>query len=129
MSDDHCERAIGVYGSRLAKLNPTPNIDRLAHKGMVFNNVFCTNSICTPSRASIMTGQYSNVNGVYDLYNSLPGEKSYLSREMKNAGYTTAVIGKWHLTESPEYFDYNFPEYKRYLKKIFSVPVKLFLKQ
>ena len=71
MSDDHCERAIGVYNSRLAKLNPTPNLDRLARKGMIFDNVFCTNSICTPSRASILTGQYSHRNGVFDLYDSL----------------------------------------------------------
>lgn len=106
MSDDHCERAIGIYPSRLSKLNPTPNIDALAKKGMVFDNVFCTNSICTPSRATIMTGQYSHVNGVYDLYNGLPGKQHYLSREMKNAGYTTAVVGKWHLEESPENFDY-----------------------
>jgi len=106
MSDDHCARAIGVYGSRLAKLDPTPNLDRFARKGMLFDNVFCTNSICTPSRASILTGQYSHRNGVYDLYDSLPGEKHYLPKEMQKAGYTTAVIGKWHLKESPEYFDY-----------------------
>lgn len=106
MSDDHCARAIGVYGSRLAKLNPAPNLDRFARKGMVFENVFCTNSICTPSRAAILTGQYSHRNGVYDLYDSLPGEKHYLAREMRKAGYTTAVVGKWHLKESPEFFDY-----------------------
>jgi len=106
MSDDHCARAIGAYGSRLAKLNPTPNLDRFARKGMVFDNVFCTNSICTPSRASILTGQYSHRNGVYDLYDSLPGEKNYLPKEMQKAGYTTAVVGKWHLKNSPEYFDY-----------------------
>jgi len=106
MSDDHCARAIGAYGLRLAKLNPTPNLDALARKGMMFDNVFCTNSICTPSRASIMTGQYSHRNGVYDLYGTLPGEKNYLPREMKKAGYTTAVVGKWHLKDSPKYFDY-----------------------
>jgi arylsulfatase A-like enzyme len=58
MSDDHCARAVGAYGLRLAKLDPTPNLDRLARDGMLFENVFCTNSICTPSRASILTGQY-----------------------------------------------------------------------
>jgi len=106
MSDDHCARAIGAYGLRLAKLDPTPNLDALARKGMMFDNVFCTNSICTPSRASIMTGQYSHRNGVYDLYGTLPGEKNYLPREIKKAGYTTAVVGKWHLKDSPKYFDY-----------------------
>ncbi|MEQ9286433.1 MAG: sulfatase-like hydrolase/transferase [Cyclobacteriaceae bacterium] len=52
MSDDHTSQAFGVYGSRLASLNPTPTIDRLAHEGMLFENAFCTNSICTPSRAT-----------------------------------------------------------------------------
>ncbi len=106
MSDDHCARAMGIYNSRLAPLNPTPNLDALARQGMVFDNVFCANSICTPSRASIMTGQYSHRNGVYDLYDTLPGEKCHLPREMKRAGYTTAVVGKWHLKDSPKYFDY-----------------------
>lgn len=106
MSDDHCERAMGIYNSRLAPLNPTPNLDKLARNGMVFNNVFCTNSICTPSRATIMTGQFSHVNGVFDLYDPLPSDKHHLSKEMKNAGYTTAAIGKWHLKKTPENFDY-----------------------
>jgi len=106
MSDDHCARAMGIYGSRLAKLNPTPNLDALARDGMIFDNVFCTNSICTPSRACILTGQYSHRNGVYDLYDALPGERNYLPKEMKKAGYTTAVIGKWHLKDSPRFFDY-----------------------
>ena len=73
---------------------------------MVFENVFCTNSICTPSRASILTGQYSHRNGVYDLYDSLAGEQHYLPREMQKAGDTTAVVSKWHLKESPKFFDY-----------------------
>ncbi|MEM9348556.1 MAG: sulfatase [Planctomycetota bacterium] len=106
MSDDHCERAIGSYGGRLAPLNPTPVLDSLAAQGMRFDNVFCTNSICTPSRASIITGQYSHTNGVRDLYDGLPPEKHILPREMQKAGYTTAVSGKWHLRYSPNYFDY-----------------------
>ena len=106
MSDDHCARAVGAYGLRLAKLDPTPNLDKLARKGMLFANVFCTNSICTPSRATLMTGQYSHRNGVLDLYDALSGEKNHLPREMNAAGYTTAVVGKWHLKHSPRFFDY-----------------------
>ena len=106
MSDDHTSQAFGVYGSRLAQLNPTPTIDRLAHEGIKFNNAFCTNSICTPSRANIMTGQYSQTNGVMDLNGRLAPENQYLAHEMKKLGYETAMIGKWHLKEAPEAFDY-----------------------
>jgi uncharacterized sulfatase len=106
MSDDHTSQAFGVYGSRLAKLNPTPTIDRLAQEGILFENAFCTNSICTPSRATIMTGQYSQTNGVQDLNGRLKAENQYLAIEMKNLGYETAMIGKWHLKEAPEAFDY-----------------------
>lgn len=106
MSDDHCAQAIGAYGSRLATLNPTPTIDRLAAEGMRFENAFCTNSICTPSRASIMTGQYSQANGVLTLDERLPPERHDLAIEMKKAGYQTAMIGKWHLKDEPAHFDY-----------------------
>ncbi|MEO1856489.1 MAG: sulfatase [Rubritalea sp.] len=106
MSDDHTTQAIGAYGSRLAKLNPTPNIDDLASNGMRFARVFCNNAICTPSRASIMTGQYSQKNGVLDLNGNLPPERQFLAIEMKKAGYQTAMIGKWHLKKEPAAFDY-----------------------
>jgi arylsulfatase A-like enzyme len=106
MSDDHTTQAIGAYGSRLAKLNPTPNIDTLAKNGMRFNRVFCNNSICTPSRASILTGQYSRKNGVLDLNGSIPPERQYLPIELRKAGYQTAMIGKWHLKQEPAAFDY-----------------------
>jgi len=106
MSDDHAATAIGAYGSRLAGLNPTPNIDRLAQNGMRFDRVFCHNSICTPSRANIMTGQYSQRNGVLDLDGRLAPERQFLPVEMKKAGYQTAMIGKWHLKEEPATFDY-----------------------
>ncbi len=105
MSDDHAAHAIGAYGGRLAGLDPTPNIDRLAGEGMRFNNAFCTNSICTPSRATLLTGQYSHVNGVRTLNGSLEPEKQYLAKLVKNAGYETAMIGKWHLNKEPA-FDY-----------------------
>ena len=106
MSDDHCAQAIGAYGSRLAKLDPTPTIDRLAAEGMLFENAFCTNSICTPSRASIMTGQYSQTNGVLTLDERLAPERHTLAIAMKAAGYQTAMIGKWHLKDEPAHFDY-----------------------
>jgi len=105
MSDDHTTQGVGVYGSRLASLNPTPTIDKLAAEGMIFDNVFCTNSICTPSRACIISGQYSHVNGVIDLEGHI-NDKQYLPMEMKKLGYETAVIGKWHLHNEPSAFDY-----------------------
>jgi uncharacterized sulfatase len=106
MSDDHTAQAIGAYGDRFAVFDPTPNIDRLADEGMLFKNVFCTNSICTPSRATIMTGQYSHTNGVLDLEGVLPAERHYMPQEIRKAGYETAIVGKWHLTVEPEHYDY-----------------------
>ena len=106
MSDDHTAQAFGVYGSRLARLNPTPNIDRLAHEGILFENCFCNNSICTPSRSSIITGQYPQTNGVLDLDGHIAPEKQYLPMEMKKLGYETAMVGKWHLKKEPAQFDY-----------------------
>lgn len=106
MSDDHTTQAFGIYGSRLASLNPTPNLDIIAKEGMIFDNVFCNNSICTPSRASIITGQYPQTNGVLDLEGNIPPERQYLPMEMRKAGYLTAMVGKWHLKREPQAFDY-----------------------
>ncbi len=106
MSDDHCAQGIGAYGGRLAKLNPTPNIDKLASEGMLLENCFCNNSICVPSRASILTGQYSQTNGALDLNDKLLRERHYLSKLMQKAGYNTAMLGKWHLKVEPNGFDY-----------------------
>ena len=108
MSDDHASNAIGAYGSRFSPLDPTPNLDRLADEGMLFANMFATNSICSPSRATIMTGQYSHINGVQDLYGVLPGVKQYLASEMKSAGYQTALVGKWHMRTVPQAFDWYY---------------------
>lgn len=105
-SDDHAAHSIGAYGGRLAGLDPTPTLDRLAADGVLLKNCFCTNSICTPSRATLMTGQYSHTNGIRTLNGSLPAEKQTLPTEMKKAGYETAIIGKWHLKAEPGAFDH-----------------------
>lgn len=105
-SDDHAAHAIGAYGGRLAGLNPTPTLDKLAAEGVMLTNAFCTNSICTPARATILTGQYSHVNGVTALRDPLPVEKHVLPKLMGEAGYQTAIIGKWHLKVEPAAFDY-----------------------
>jgi uncharacterized sulfatase len=106
MSDDHTTQAFGIYGSRLATLNPTPNIDALANEGVIFDNVFCNNAICSPSRASIITGQYPQTNGVLDLHQGLSLDKQYLPKEMGKLDYQTAIIGKWHLKAAPASFDH-----------------------
>lgn len=106
MSDDHATQAIGAYGGMLEGLDLTPNIDKLSVEGIRFENAFCNNSICTPSRASILTGQYPQTNGVLDLDQALGIEKQYLPIELKKLGYTTAIIGKWHLVNEPVNFDY-----------------------
>ncbi|MAS97163.1 MAG: acetylglucosamine-6-sulfatase [Verrucomicrobiales bacterium] len=106
MSDDHAAHAIGAYQSRLSVLDPTPNIDRLAEEGMLFENAFCTNSICAPSRACVITGQYPHTNGVHDLRGGIETERQFLPIEMKKVGYQTAMIGKWHLKEEPGAFDF-----------------------
>lgn len=106
MSDDHAAHAISAYGSRLAAVAPTPNIDRLASEGALFTNAFCTNSICSPSRACVLTGQYNHVNGAFDLAGKVEQGKQMLAIQMREAGYQTAMIGKWHLKAEPADFDY-----------------------
>jgi len=106
LSDDHTSQAWGIYGGILADYVQNKSIDRLASEGTVLNNAFCTNSICTPSRGSILTGQYSHINQVYTLNEPLPRNHPNIARTLSENGYQTAVIGKWHLVGKPEGFDY-----------------------
>lgn len=106
MSDDHAAHGISAYGSRLAKIAPTPTIDRLAQEGALFKNAFCTNAICSPSRACVLTGQYNHTNGAFDLAGRVPPGKQTLAIEFGKAGYHTAMIGKWHLKDEPADFDF-----------------------
>lgn len=106
MSDDHSSQAWGLYGSHLDAVAPTPHIRRLAEEGCLLLNCFCTNSICVPSRASILTGQYSHRNGVYTLSEALDPAAENVAKQLQQAGYQTAVIGKWHLKSRPAGFDH-----------------------
>jgi arylsulfatase A-like enzyme len=94
MADDHAAQAVGAYGS---ELNRTPQIDRLAQGGMRFDACFCTNSICTPSRATILTGTYSHVNGVTTLDTLWDARQPTFVTALRAAGFQTAIVGKWHL--------------------------------
>ncbi|MEH0152917.1 sulfatase [Limibacter armeniacum] len=103
MSDDHAQRAISAYDSTLIQ---TPNIDRIANEGALFTNSFVTNSICAPSRAVMLTGKFSHVNGKKDNLDTFDGSQQTFPKILQENGYTTAVIGKWHLKSTPQGFDY-----------------------
>ncbi|KAF4785949.1 mucin-desulfating sulfatase (n-acetylglucosamine-6-sulfatase) [Colletotrichum scovillei] len=107
MADDHASKAISAYG---AGINHTPNIDRLAAEGMKFNHCYVTNSICTPSRAAILTGTHNHVNGVMTLNDNINKHLPNVAKHMRTGGYSTAMVGKWHLGEGrphePTGFDY-----------------------
>ncbi|MHC5058817.1 MAG: sulfatase family protein [Planctomycetota bacterium] len=106
MSDDHTSQAIGCYGLRLSACARTPNIDRVRAEGALLRNCFCTNSICVPSRATILTGQYGHVNGAKTLSGRLSPKADNVAKRLRAAGYRTAIVGKWHLKETPAGFDY-----------------------
>lgn len=106
MADDHGANAISAYGSRLAEVFETPNIDRIGKEGAILTNCHCTNAICTPSRATILTGQYSHTNGVKTLSDVLNPDKETYPKMMRDSGYLTAVVGKWHVHSQPQGFDH-----------------------
>ena len=103
-SDDHATQAISAYGS---EINVTPNIDRIAAEGMRFDRTYCTNSICGPSRAVILTGKHSHLNGFRQNSQRFDGTQQTFPKLLREAGYQTAVIGKWHLGSDPTGFDYS----------------------
>lgn len=103
MSDDHANNAVSCYGSPLIQ---TPNIDRIAREGIRFDESFVTNSICAPSRAVMLTGKYSHLNGLRDNRDAFDGSQVTFPKLLQQAGYFTAMIGKWHLKTHPTGFDY-----------------------
>ncbi len=106
LSDDHAVQAISALNRGRVQLNQTPNLDRIADEGCVFHNSFCCNSICTPSRASILTGKHSLQNGVLTLTDSLSDDQVTFAGLLRDAGYTTGLVGKWHLNCTPKDFDF-----------------------
>ena len=109
MADDHAANAIGAYGS---KINSTPNIDRIARSGARFSHCYVSNSICTPSRASILTGTYNHVNGVMSLGDTIDSRLPNVAKHLKSAGYQTAIFGKWHLGEGKAHQPSGFDDWK-----------------
>lgn len=103
MSDDHAFQAMSCYGS---VVNKTPNLDRIAQQGIRFDRCFVTNSICGPSRAVILTGKYSHLNGFRTNRDEFDGSQQTVAKLLQGAGYQTAVVGKWHLKSEPTGFDY-----------------------
>ncbi len=102
-SDDHAYQAISAYGS---KINQTPNIDRIGAEGAILDNCYCCNSICAPSRATVLTGKHSHANGLRTNGNRFDGGQQTVAKLMQEAGYQTAMIGKWHLKTDPTGFDH-----------------------
>jgi arylsulfatase A-like enzyme len=103
LSDDHSSAAISAYGHSLIE---TPNIDRIAANGIRFTKCFCVVSLCAPSRAAILTGKYSKINGVLKIGNVFDSTQETFPKILHNAGYQTAIFGKWHLVSEPVGFDY-----------------------
>jgi len=104
MSDDHGYQAISAYGYGL---NHTPNLDRLATEGAIFSHACVTNSLCAPSRAVLLTGKHSFINGKIDNENGFNWDQDNFCKQLQHAGYQTALIGKIHLDGAPQGFDYS----------------------
>ncbi|MEX0286953.1 MAG: sulfatase [Paracoccaceae bacterium] len=100
MADDHASKAISCYGHGI---NQTPNLDRIGNEGMRLNHCYVTNSICTPSRAAILTGTYNHVNGVTTLDTPIDNTLPNVAKHLRTGGYQTALIGKWHLGEGKQH--------------------------
>lgn len=108
MTDDHAAHAMSCYGSRI---NQTPNLDRIAEGGVRFANCFCTNSICEPSRAAILTGTYNHINGVTTIGAHIDNTQENVAKILQRNGYQTALIGKWHLGQGPAHWPTGFDHY------------------
>lgn len=106
MADDHAMQAISAYNHPIGKMAPTPNIDRIAKNGALFTNAYITNSICGPSRAVILTGKHSHINGFRQNGDRFDGSQPTLPKMLQQSGYQTALLGKWHLHGYPEGFDH-----------------------
>jgi arylsulfatase A-like enzyme len=105
MTDDHAAQAIGAYGSRI---NKTPNMDRIANEGARLDHCYVTNSICTPSRAAILTGTHNHVNCVTTLQTHIDNRLPNVAKHLKAGGYQTAMVGKWHLGTGPDHCPTGF---------------------
>lgn len=121
MSDDHTSQAWGIYGGILEPYVKNTGIKRLASEGVTLENMFCTNSICVPSRAALLTGVMSHKNGVYTLGDALAPDSLNIAKVLSSSGYATAIIGKWHLKAEPTGFDYYkvLPGQGRYFDPVF----------
>lgn len=105
MTDDHASQAIGCYGSRV---NSTPNLDRIANEGIRFDHCYVTNSICTPSRAAILTGTHNHVNRVTTLSTHIDNRLPNVAKHLRSGGYQTGIVGKWHLGQGPQHWPTGF---------------------